>query len=133
MWALVGLAMAIGLAETREAKIYGSDLNPLNLQQTAAVLGYLALPAATLAGASVAEVTVRATVAATQNVQRFAKQGWLYLILIVVVCIRLTQCVWLIAQRRSGGGRPDLAALGERVGRSVRSSRPDGAAGIPAA
>ncbi|HET9778101.1 MAG TPA: hypothetical protein VFP81_02325 [Propionibacteriaceae bacterium] len=99
MWALVGLAMVIGVAETREAKIYGSDLNPLNLQQPAAVLGYLALPAATLAGASVAEVTVRATVAATQNVQRFAKQGWLYLILIVVICIRLTQCVWLIAQR----------------------------------
>jgi hypothetical protein len=99
IWALVGLGMTIGLAETREAKIYGSDLNPLNLQQTAAVLGYLALPAATLAGASVAEVTVRATVAATQNAQRFAKQGWPYLILIVVICIRLTQCVWLIAQR----------------------------------
>jgi hypothetical protein len=99
MWALVGLGMTIGLAETREAKIYGSDLNPLNLQQTAAVLGYLALPAATLAGAAVAEVTVRATVAATQNAQRFAKLRWLYLILIVVICIRLTQCVWLIAQR----------------------------------
>jgi hypothetical protein len=99
MWALVGLGMTIGLAETREAKIYGSDLNPLNLQQTAAVLGYLALPAATLAGASVAEVTVRATVAATQNAQRFAKQGWPYLILIVIICIRLTQCVWLIAER----------------------------------
>ena len=41
MWALVGLAMTIGVAETREAKIYGSDLNPLNLQQTASVLGYL--------------------------------------------------------------------------------------------
>jgi hypothetical protein len=99
MWALVGLGMTIGLTETREAKIYGSDLNPLNLQQTAVVLGYLALPAATLAGASVAEVTVRATVAATQNAQRFAKQGWPYLILIVVICIRLTQCVWLIAHR----------------------------------
>ena len=99
MWALVGLGMTIGVAETREAKIYGSDLNPLNLQQTAAVLGYLALPAATFAGASVAEVTVRATVAATQNAQRFAKQGWPYLILIVVLCIRLAQCVWLIAER----------------------------------
>ena len=99
MWALVGLAMTIGVAETREAKVYGSDLNPLNLQQTAAVLGYLALPAATLAGASVAEVTVRATVAATQNAQRFAKQGWPYLILIVVLCVRLIQCVWLIAER----------------------------------
>jgi hypothetical protein len=99
MWALVGLGMTIGVAETREAKIYGSDFNPLNLQQTAAVLGYLALPAATFAGASVAEVTVRATVAATQNAQRFAKQGWPYLILIVVLCIRLAQCVWLIAER----------------------------------
>jgi hypothetical protein len=99
VWALVGSVMTIGVAETREAKIYGSDLNPLNLQQTAAALGYLALPAATLAGASVAEVTVRATVAATQNAQRFAKQGWPYLILVVVLCIRLVQCVWLIAQR----------------------------------
>ena len=99
IWALIGLAMAVGVAETREAKIYGSDLNPLNLQQTAAILGYLALPAATLAGASVAEVTVRATAAATQNAQRYAKQGWPYLILVVVLCIRLLQCVWLIAQR----------------------------------
>jgi hypothetical protein len=98
-WALIGLGMTVGVAETREAKIYGSDLNPLNLQQTAAVLGYLALPAATLAGASVAEVTVRATAAATQNAQRFAKQGWPYLILIVVLCIRSVQCVWLIAER----------------------------------
>ena len=90
--------MTIGVAETREAKIYGSDLNPLNLQQTAAVLGY-ALPAATFAGAAVAEVTVRATVAATRNAQRFAKQGWPYLILIVVLCVRLVQCIWLIAGR----------------------------------
>jgi hypothetical protein len=99
MWVLIGLVMTGGVAETREAKIYGSDPNPLNLQQTAAVLGYLALPAATLAGASVAEVSVRATVAATQYAQRFAKQGWPYLILVVVLCIRLVQCVWLIAQR----------------------------------
>ncbi|HJY44985.1 MAG TPA: hypothetical protein VJ301_10190 [Propionibacteriaceae bacterium] len=99
IWALVGLGMTIGVAETREAKVYGSDLNPLNLQQTAAVLGYLALPAATFAGAAVAEVTVRATVAATQNAQRFAKQGWPYLILIVVLCVRLIQCIWLIAER----------------------------------
>jgi hypothetical protein len=99
IWALIGLGMTIGVAETREAKIYGLDLNPLNLQLTAAVLGYLALPAAMFAGASVAEITVRATVAATQNAQRFAKQGWPYLILVVVLCIRLVQCVWLIVQR----------------------------------
>jgi hypothetical protein len=99
MWALVGLGMTIGIAEAREARIYGSDLSLLSLQYTAAVLGYLALPAATLAGASVAEVTVRATVAATQNAQRFAKQGWPYLILVVVLCVRLAQCAWLIAER----------------------------------
>jgi hypothetical protein len=99
MWALVGLGMTIGVAETREATIYGSDPSLLSLQYTAAVLGYLALPAATVAGASVAEVTVRATVAATQNAQRFAKQGWPYLILVVVLCVRLAQCAWLIAER----------------------------------
>jgi hypothetical protein len=99
MWALIGLGMTIGVAETREATIYGSDVSLLSLQYTAAVLGYLALPAATLAGASVAEVTVRATVAATQNAQRFAKQGWPYLILVVVLCVRLAQCAWLIAER----------------------------------
>ena len=31
--------------------------------------------------------------------QRFAKQGWPYLILIVVLCVRLIQCIWLIAER----------------------------------
>jgi hypothetical protein len=98
-WALIGLGMAIGVAETREAKISGTDFNPLNLQQTAAFLGYLALPAATLAGASVAEVTVRATVSATQNAQRLARQSWPYVILAVVVGIRLAQASWQIAQR----------------------------------
>jgi hypothetical protein len=105
IWALVGLGMTVGVAESREAKIYGADLNPLNLQQTAAVLGYLALPAATFAGASVAEVTVRATVAATQNAQRLAQQlaerAWPYVILAVVVGIRLAQGVWSIAHRDS--------------------------------
>ena len=99
MWVLVGLAMTIGIAETRESRIFGADFSPLNLQQTAALLGYLALPAATLAGASVAEVTVRATVSATQNAQRLAKQAWPYLILAVVITIRLAQSGWQIAQR----------------------------------
>jgi hypothetical protein len=99
IWTLIGAVMIIGVIETREAKIFGQDFNPLNLQQTAALLGYLALPAATLAGASVAEVTVRATVSATQNAQRFARRAWPYLILAVVVGIRLAQGGWQIAQR----------------------------------
>ena len=72
-WALIGLGMTVGVAETRYAKSFGTDFNPLNLQQTAAFLGYLVLPAATLAGASVAEITVRATVSATENAQRLTK------------------------------------------------------------
>ena len=99
MWALIGLAMTVGVAETREGKIYGADFNPLNLQQTAAFLGYLALPAATLAGASVAEITVRATVSATENAQRLARRAWPYVILAVVVAVRLAQGAWQISQR----------------------------------
>jgi hypothetical protein len=99
MWALIGLAMTVGVAETREGKIYGADFNPLNLQQTAGFLGYLALPAATLAGASVAEITVRATVSATENAQRLARRAWPYVILAVVVAVRLAQGGWQISQR----------------------------------
>jgi hypothetical protein len=91
--------MAVGVAETREGKIYGADFNPLNLQQTAAFLGYLALPAATLAGASVAEITVRATVSATENAQRLARGAWPYVILAVVVAVRLAQGTWQISHR----------------------------------
>jgi hypothetical protein len=98
-WVLIGLGMTIGVVETREAKIYGADFNPLHLQQTAAFLGYLALPAATLAGASVAEVTVRATVSATQNAQRLARRAWPYVILAVIIAVRLAQGGWQIARR----------------------------------
>ena len=99
MWALIGLATTVGVAETREAKIFGQDFNPLNLQQTASLLGYLALPAATLAGASVADVTVRATVSATQSAQRLARRRWPYVILAVVAGIRLAQGAWQITHR----------------------------------
>jgi hypothetical protein len=99
IWTLIGVTMTIGVAETREAKVFGQDFNPLNLQQTAALLGYLALPAATLAGASVAEVSVRATVSATQNAQRLASRSWPYVILAAISGIRLVQGGWQIAQR----------------------------------
>ena len=122
MWALVGLGMTIGAAETREAKVYGSDLNPLNLQQTAAVLGYLALPAATFA-AAVAEVTVRATVAATRT-----RSGQAGMAIPDLDCgslrppdpMHLADC-----RTRSCGGRLDCAAVGKRAGRRLRGGRPD--------
>ena len=98
-WALIGLGMTVGVAETRYAKAFGTDFNPLNLQQTAAFLGYLVLPAAALAGASVAEITVRATVSATENAQRLTRRAWPYLILAVVIGVRAAQAGWQIAHR----------------------------------
>jgi hypothetical protein len=98
-WALIGLGMTVGVAETRYAKSLGTDFNPLNLQQTAAFLGYLVLPAATLAGASVAEITVRATVSATENAQRLTQRAWPYVILALIVGVRLAQAAWQIAHR----------------------------------
>ncbi len=98
-WAPIGLGMTVGVAETRYAKSFGTDFNPLNLQQTAAFLGYLVLPAATLAGASVAEITVRATVSATENAQRLTQRAWPYVILALIVGVRLVQAAWQIARR----------------------------------
>ena len=98
-WALIGLGMTVGVAETRYAKAFGTDFNPLNLQQTAAFLGYLVLPAAALARASVAEITVRATVSATENAQRLTRRTWPYLILSVVIGVRAAQAGWQIAHR----------------------------------
>ena len=59
--------MAVGIGGAREARRFGFELIVQLLQQTAALLGFLALPAAMVAGASVAEITVRATVAATRH------------------------------------------------------------------
>jgi len=98
-WALIGFGMTVGVAETRYAKAFGTDFNPLNLQQTAAFLGYLVLPAAALAGASVAEIAVRATVSATENAQRLTQRAWPYVILGIVVGVRSAQAVWQIAHR----------------------------------
>jgi hypothetical protein len=98
-WALIGLGMTVGIVETRYAKAFGTDFNPLNLQQTASFLGYLVLPAAALAGASVAEITVRATVSATENAQRLTRRGWPYLILAAVIGVRVAQAGWQIAHR----------------------------------
>ncbi len=76
IWALVGGAMAVGVGEAREAKRFGFEVSTQLLQQTAALLGYLALPAAIVAGAAVAEITVRATVAATRTATRLAPRRW---------------------------------------------------------
>ena len=92
-WALVGSAMVVGVGEAREAKRFGFEVVPQLLQQTAALLGYLALPAAIVAGAAVAEVTVRATVAATRSATRLASRRWPLVILAAVLMLRGFQVV----------------------------------------
>ena len=96
-WALVGAAMAVGVGEARESKRFGFEPTAQLLQQTAALLGYLALPAAIVAGAAVAEVTVRATVSATRNATGLASRRWPVVILIGVLAVRGFQAVrdWL--------------------------------------
>ena len=86
VWALVGGAMVVGVGGAREAKRFGFELVPQLLQQTASLLGYLALPAAIVAGAAVAEMTVRATVAATRSATRLASRRWPFVILAAVLC-----------------------------------------------
>ena len=58
-WALIGASMTVGVVESRSAKSFGFEFNAQLLQQTAALLGFLALPAAMVAGAAVAEIIVR--------------------------------------------------------------------------
>ena len=96
-WALVGGAMAVGVGGAREAKRFGFELSGQLLQQTAMTLGFLALPAALVAGAAVAEITVRATVAASRAANRLAPRSWPFVILAVVLLARAVQAVleWL--------------------------------------
>jgi hypothetical protein len=96
-WVLVGGAMAVGVGGAREAKRFGFEISTQLLQQTAATLGFLALPAAIMAGAAVAEVTVRATVAATRTADRLTPRRWPFVILAGVLLLRATQAVreWL--------------------------------------
>ena len=90
-WGLVGASMTVGVVQSRTGQRFGFDLNPLLLQQTTATLGNLALPAALVAGAAVAEVTVRAAASATQSAQRLLAPRWLYLLLAVLATARLGQ------------------------------------------
>lgn len=105
LWGLIGGAMAVGVGGAREARRFGFELPALLLQQTASMLGFLALPAAVVAGAAVAEITVRATVAATRTAGRLAHHRWPYLILAAVLLLRGAQAVreWLTRDPVSQG------------------------------
>lgn len=113
LWALVGTALAVGIGGARESRRFGFELPALLLQQTAVLLGLLALPAAIVAGAAVAEVTVRATVAATRSATRLASRRWPFVILLTVLALRGVQAVreWLNRDPVSQGVIAYLPAL----------------------
>ncbi len=85
--------MTVGVVESRSAKSFGFDFNVQLLQQTAGLLGFLALPAAMVAGAAVAEIVVRGTVSAVRQAQRLAHRRWPYVILAAVCLLRGVQAV----------------------------------------
>lgn len=98
-WGLVGGAMVLGIQQSRYSQLFGSDLKPVLLQQTASTLGYLVLPAALVAGAAVAEVTVRAATSVTQSAARFERRRWPFVILGVLLLARAGETVWQFRQR----------------------------------
>jgi hypothetical protein len=99
LWALVGTALAAGAVGMRHGRTFGFDFVPVTLQLTAATLGFLALPAATVAGAAVAEITVRATVAATRGAQQLTRAWTAFAVLGLLVLLRLVQLVWQLRER----------------------------------
>ncbi|SEQ69003.1 hypothetical protein SAMN05421756_10561 [Microlunatus flavus] len=90
-WGLVGTGVVVGLVENRYSVRFGTDQAPVLLQYLASSLGFLVLPTAMVAGASVAEVCVRLTVAATEQAQRLARHWVPYAVLGVVLGVRGVQ------------------------------------------
>jgi hypothetical protein len=90
-WALVGGALLVGVAENRYAISFGFDQVPVQLQYTASLIGYLALPTAMLAGAAVAEVCVRLTGSATEQAQRLSRPWLPGAVLVAVLAVRGVQ------------------------------------------
>ena len=90
-WALVGGALLVGVAENRHSVGFGFDQVPVQLQYTASLIGYLALPTAMLAGAAVAEVCVRLTGSATEQAQRLSRPWLPPAVLVAVLAVRGVQ------------------------------------------
>jgi hypothetical protein len=91
VWTIIAGCLVVGLVENHYSTGFGADEVPLLLQYLASILGYLVLPTAMVAGASVAEVCLRLTVAATQQAQRLARHWVPYAALGVVVLARGVQ------------------------------------------
>jgi hypothetical protein len=91
IWAISAACLVAGLIENHYSIDFGSDQVPLLLQYLASILGYLVLPTAMVAGAAVAEVCLRLTVAATGQAQRLARHWVPYAVLGAVVLVRGVQ------------------------------------------
>lgn len=87
VWAIIAACLVVGLVENRYSIDFGADQVPLLLQYLASILGYLVLPTAMVAGAAVAEVCLRLTVAATEQAQRLARDWVPYAVLGLVVAV----------------------------------------------
>ncbi|MGI3783384.1 MAG: hypothetical protein ACRYG2_21685 [Janthinobacterium lividum] len=99
VWAINAACLVVGLLENHYSIDFGSDQVPLLLQHTASILGYLVLPTAMVAGASVAEVCLRLTTAATGQAQRLVRHRVPYAVLGVVVVARGVQVGLELATR----------------------------------
>ena len=99
VWAVCGACVVVGLLENRYSLSFGADQVPLLLQYLASALGFLVLPTAVVAGASVAEVCLRITVAATGQAQRLARRWVPYAVLGAVLVVRGVQVGRQLAER----------------------------------
>lgn len=92
--AILASPVALGLELLgRTSRPLGFDFAPVYLQAMVTTLGPIALPAAVVAGLSVAEITVSATVWATRMTETRAVGRSAYAILAVLVALRLVQAV----------------------------------------
>jgi hypothetical protein len=91
----VGIGVTVGSLSVN-ARDFGFEFTPVLLSQMAGTLAFLVLPAALVAGASVAEITVALTVAAARQAQGFTERRWPYVLLGLLVCLRVVQLTWQV-------------------------------------
>ncbi len=102
---LFGLVVLDTLLAGGDARSFGFEFAPMMVQQTLTTIGFLAIPAAMVAGVAVAEIAINLTLAATRRVQRLTEPAGPqdprtpmlsrlpYLILVVLVLLRLVQSI----------------------------------------
>lgn len=103
---LFGTVVLVTLLVGGYARSFGFEFAPMMVQQTLTTIGFLAIPAAMVAGVAVAEIAINLTLAATRQVQRLTEAAPVdgqpgatlrrrlpYLILVGLIVIRVTQSI----------------------------------------